>query len=434
MRIVGPEQVPSSLPDVDAGTRGRAADAEELSLWDFIDPLLSSWKAIAGIAIIGGGLAYTMAQLQMPVYEATAVVRVAESKTGDQVEAVRAENFRPLLENRTIAAELVQEFGIVSEPTWTFRSAGSRPMAADSFLRNHVTVDQVIATNLLRVSVRLGDGARAAKIANELVNRGVALNRRISQQEVIEARDYIKTQFDEAAKRLETVKAELLTLKQASQIDALKADTKGALDVRTKLLELQSEIEYERAFLTTSEADLKAGEQLLTTRRMIDRNPALMEAAKEQGTGGSVLGLQLSEQQVNEAYSTLQEQIAESRAKLAGLERQRRMLIDDKRLDSAQMPALSRLYDSELAVARLQAEYDMALKVYTDLATRHEDARIRVGSRGAQLQLVDPAVVPSTRISPRVIATTQLGLMLGLLVGCLLVLGRHFLHRHRVGV
>ena len=87
MRIVGPEQAPSPVPDVDPGTRGRAADPAELSLWDFIDPLLSSWKAIAGIAIVGGGMAFTMAQLQRPVYEATAVVRVAESKTGDQVEA-----------------------------------------------------------------------------------------------------------------------------------------------------------------------------------------------------------------------------------------------------------------------------------------------------------------------------------------------------------
>ena len=293
-------------------------------------------------------------------------------------------------------------------------------------------VEQVAGTNLLRVSVRLGDTERAAKVANELVERGVALNRRISQEEVVVARDYIKTQLDEAVKRLETVRSDLLALKQRSQVDALKADTKGALDVRTSLLALQNAIEYERAFLATSEAELKVSQQLLTTRRMIDRNPALMEAAKEQNAGGSVLGLELSEQQVNDAYSTLQEQIAQSRAKLAGLERQQRMLIGDRRLNSAELPGLSRLYDSELAIARMQSEYDMALKVYADLATKHEDARIRVGSRGAQLQLVDPAVAPSFRIAPRVIATTQLGGVLGLLLGCLLVLGRHFFYRHRL--
>lgn len=429
MRIVGPEQAP---PAVEGGTRAEAATAQELSLWDFIDPLLSSWLAITIAALLGAVIAFTATSLRRPVFDATAVVRIAESKTGDQVEVVRPENFRPLLENRTIASELIREFGITTDPAWTFLS-GSTPAAPDTFLASHVNVEQVTGTNLLRVHVRLGDAERAARVANELVQRGVALNRHISQQEVIDARDYIKTQFDDAAKRLETLKADLLALKQTSQVDALKADTKGALDVRTKLLELQTEIEYERAFLATSEADLKTSEQLLTTRRMIDRNPALMEAAREQGGGGSVLGLQLSEQQVNDAYSALQEQVAESRAKLAGLERQRHMLIVDKRLDAAKLPSLSQLYDSELAIARLQAEYDMALKVYADLSTRHEDARIRVGSRGAQLQLVDPAVAPSSRVSPRVAATTQLGGVLGLLLGCLLVLARHFVYRHRVG-
>ena len=336
-----------------------------------------------------------------------------------------------LFANRTIVGELIRELGITNDPAWTFLS-GSSPAAPDTFLRNHVNVEQVTGTNLLRVSVRLGNAERAAKVANELVERGNALNRRISQQEVIDARDTIKTQLDEAASRLETLKTDLLALKQKSQVDALRADTNSALDARARLLELQTAIEYERAFLATSEADLKASQPLLTTRRMIDRSPALMEAAKEQGIGGSVLGLELSEQQVNQAYSTLQEQIATSRAKLAGLERQRRMLIDDKRLDGAQLPALSRLYDSELAIERMQTEYDVALKVYSDLSTKHEDASIRAGSSRTQLQLVDPAVTPSSRISPRIMVTTQLGGVLALLVGCFVVLGRHFLSRHRL--
>ena len=327
-----------------------------------------------------------------------------------------------LFANRTIVGELIRELGITNDPAWTFLS-GSSPAAPDTFLRNHVNVEQVTGTNLLRVSVRLGNAERAAKVANELVERGNALNRRISQQEVIDARDTIKTQLDEAASRLETLKTDLLALKQKSQVDALRADTNSALDARARLLELQTAIEYERAFLATSEADLKASQPL---------SPALMEAAKEQGIGGSVLGLELSEQQVNQAYSTLQEQIATSRAKLAGLERQRRMLIDDKRLDGAQLPALSRLYDSELAIERMQTEYDVALKGYSDLSMKHEDARIRAGNSGAQLQLVDPAVAPSPRISPRIMVTTQLGGVLALLVGCFVVLGRHFLSRHRL--
>src|SRR5687768_2433246 len=133
---VGPEQRPSPRPEVDAEPRARVA--EELSLWDFIDPLLSSWVVIAGITLLGAAVAFTMASLPRPIYEATALVRIV----GDQVDAVRVENLRRLLENRTIASELIREFGITSDPAWTFLS-GSSPAAADAFLENHVNVEQV---------------------------------------------------------------------------------------------------------------------------------------------------------------------------------------------------------------------------------------------------------------------------------------------------
>ena len=57
-----------------------------------------------------------------------------------------------------------------------------------------------------------------------------------------------------------------------------------------------------------------------------------MEAAKERAPGSSVLGLGLSEEQVNEAYSALEKQVSESRAKLAGLEGQRKLLVTDRGL------------------------------------------------------------------------------------------------------
>ena len=262
---------------------------------------------IAVIVLIGAGVAFTLASLRRPVYEATALVRFA----GDRVDADRVEYLRPLLENRAIAGELIREFGITSDPVWTFLS-GSGPANTDAFLGNHLDVRQIPNTNLLRVSVRLGNAELAAKVANQLVERGNALDRRMSQ-DVIDMRDHIKTQLDEADKRLEILKADMLTLKQKT-----RADTKSAPDARTPLLELHAAIDYERLFLT-----------------------------------------------------------------------------------------------------------------YADLSTKYEDVRIRIGS-GAQFQFVDPAVASGARISPRVMMITQLGGLLALLVGCLLVLARHFLYRHRL--
>lgn len=399
---------------------------DELSLADFVRPIWSGRFLILGLAVLGGIGASAFGAALYPRYEATAIIRVIESKSGDTAEAARAENFRPLLENKSIAAALVKEFGLLTEPRYKWNGLGG-PVPADAFVQHVLAVDQVTGTNLLRVRIKLGDAEKAAKVANGLVDRAIELNRRINQQEVIDARDYIKTQLDEATARLEQARQALVTTMQTSQVDALKKDVEGTLDVRSKLLELQASIENERAFLRRSEADLAQSQQVLTTRRSIDREPAMMEAAKEGAPNAPVLGLQMTDQQVNTAHAELLQQVAKSRATLAGLEAQRRLLVDEKHLDRAELPALSKMYAGDVAVSRLKAEYEMVLKVYTDLSVRYEDARIRVGGRGTQLQIVDPAVTPTVRASVGFLPTVALGAFAGFLIGTLWVLGRHFL-------
>lgn len=397
-----------------------------MSLGDFVRPLWSARFIIVGTAIVGGLLASGLGMAIYPRYEAVAIIRVIESKSGDTAEAARAENFRPLLENKTLAAELIREFGVVGEPRYRWGSLGG-PVPADAFIRNVLSVDQVTGTNLLRVRIRLADADKAGKVANALAARAIDLNRRINQQEVVDARDYIKTQLDEATAKLEQVRAKYVSVMQGAQVDALKKDADGVLDLRSKLLELQASIENERAFLRRSETDLGQSKQLLTTQRSIDRDPALMEAARERAPGTPVLGLSMSDEQVNTAHSKLQEQVSESRAKLAGLEAQRRLLVDEKHLDRAVLPVLTKLYEGDVAVAQLKAEYEMVLRVYTDLSVRYEDARIRVGGRGTQLQLVDPAVTPTMRASAGFLPTVLLGSFGGALLGVAWALGRHFL-------
>jgi uncharacterized protein involved in exopolysaccharide biosynthesis len=404
-----------------------APPADELSLRDLIAPLWAGrWIVVlvGGIcAAVAGGLAIA----SVPAYEAVTVLRVIESKSADQAEPARPDNFRPLLQNKTIAESLVRDFGLVREPRYLWQAAGG-PVAADQF-GEVAQVEQVAATNLMQVRVKRADPEMAVKVANALADRAIALNRRINQQEVVEARDYIKSQLDEASKRVADVQARFVDIQQRSQVDALKRDAEVAIDLRSKLLELQADIEKERAFLARSEMDLAASQRLVTTRRSIDRDPLLAEAARERAPGTSLLGLGLSEEQVNEAYSALEKQAAESRAMLAGLEGQRKLLVDDKRLDRALLPILDKLYAGDVAVERLKAEYEMVLKVYTDLAVQYEDARIKVGGRGAQLQVVDAAVRPSAALPRRTVTSAALAGLGGTLAACAVLLARYVLNR-----
>jgi uncharacterized protein involved in exopolysaccharide biosynthesis len=412
------------VPEAGGFDPSRDANGDEMTLGDFVRPLWINRYMIASLGLLFGLAAGIYSGLLRPTYEATAVLRVIESKSVEKAEPARAENFRPLLENKTIAAGLIEEFSLVDESRFKW-GGGNQAIHPDRFVGSVLNVDQVVGTNLLRVRVALGSPELAAKVANTLVERAIELNRRINQQEVVEARDFIKSQLDEAIVRVERVKSELVVTRQRSQVDALKSDAYGMLGMRARLLELQASVENERAFLARSEADLRQSQPMLTTRRSIDREPALMESAKQRSPDTAVLGLGITEQEVSTAYADLQKQVAQSRATLAGLESQRRLLVDQQQLDRAALPALSKLYEAEGAVSKLQADYDMAIEVYTDLATLYEEARIRVGGRGVQLQLVDPAVQPSPRV-PSGRTNGTVGALLGVLTGCALALGRQF--------
>ena len=399
-----------------------------LSLADFVAPLLSAWLFIGIVAVAGGVLALGIGTLRRPVYEAVAIVRVSESKASDKAELPRPDNYGPLIENRASAAALVKAFGLVRESAWKMSSGAGEPYPADAFVREHVQVEQIGTSNLLRVRVQHSNPATAARVANELIARG---NRVESAAEPAGGLRRPRLHQDAARSGCPApreAEGRPPGAQGAVAAGRVKADTEAALALRAKLLELGASMEYERAFLAASEADLKAGQPLVTTKQWIDRDAALLESAKQAGSGDA-LKLQLSEEQVNDAYTSLQEQVAESRAILAGQERQRKQLLDDKRFGGAHVPSLSKLYQSASAIDRLQAEYDMTLDVYTALNLRYEDARIRVGSRGAQLQVVDPAIPPSSRLSPRLTMLGQLGVVLGAMLASLAVLARHFLLR-----
>ena len=108
-----------------------------------------------------------------------------------------------------------------------WQSAGA-PVAADRF-GEVARVDQVVGTNLMQVRVKRADPELAAR-SPTADGPGDRRQPPDDQQEVVEARDYIKSQLDEASKRVEDVQARFVDIQQRSQVDALKRDAEVAID------------------------------------------------------------------------------------------------------------------------------------------------------------------------------------------------------------
>jgi uncharacterized protein involved in exopolysaccharide biosynthesis len=224
-------------------------------------------------------------------------------------------------------------------------------------------------------------------------------------------------QLEQSQKRLSQAEQRLESFKRQAQLELLRKDVDALLGQRGALLALLVDIQAEKARLSQAEALLKGKEKIETLKRSIDTDPAAMEAARRgAGDSGSVLPLQLRNEFVNPVYESLDQVIATSQTRLAGLEKQKSELVDVRRLDADQQAKLTLLYEREMELSRLQTEYDLSKEVYVDVAKRYEQARLQVAGRSAQLQVMDSALPPDRAISPRVLRNTAAALVLGFML------------------
>jgi succinoglycan biosynthesis transport protein ExoP len=362
---------------------------------------------VAGV-LLSGFVAVAASVWAARTYEATARLVVAAPKTGAASEttpAVSVATFRALLENQTVAERIVEEFGLNKPP---------HNLSSGRFISRAVTIEVIRDSSVIVVKVRLRDSDLAARVANRLAEAAVDLALQLSQQEAVSARDIIKTQLDGSKQRLDSAEENLETFKRQAQIELLRKDVDAVLGQRGTLLALLVEIQTEKARLAQAEALLAQRDRINTLMRSIDTDPAAMETARMSlGEPASVLPLQLRNEVVDPVYESLDQVIATSRTKLAGLEKEKSELIDVRRLDADQQAKLTLLYQRETELSRLQTEYDLSRGVYVDVATRYEQARLQVAARSAQLQLMDAALPPDRPVSRHVARNTSIAVVLG---------------------
>ena len=379
---------------------------------DLMQYVLALWRhriALVVLTLACGLAAFLASWRTPPVYEASAQLVVSQSKVGDLTNqpTVSVATYKAMLDNQSVAAEILTEFGMDKPPY---------KLTVSSFLGGSVTSEILRDTNVIDVKVRLTDPAMAAKVANRFVERAVELAQRLSQDETVTARDIIKVQVDQSRQRLDQVEARLQAFKREAQVDLVKKDVETLLGQRGDLLKLLVEIEGEKARLAMAEEELAKKDRIDTVRRSIDTDPALMEAAKELGKDQSVLPLQMRNELLNPVYQSLDQIVATSRTRLSGLEKQRAELVGVLKLNAPQLAQLTQLYAKEIEQSRLETEYDLAKKVYVDVATRYEQARLQVASRTAQLQLLDRALPPDRPIAPRPLRNTAIALVVGFML------------------
>jgi uncharacterized protein involved in exopolysaccharide biosynthesis len=351
-------------------------------------------------------------------YTADAALSISRSKIGEaqmSADSLSTANFRPLIESRAIASQVIKETRLDEAP---YRVSPSE------FFGGVVVIEEVRNSAVLLVHGRLSDPTLVALIVNRVAELGSETARRLSQQEAVQARDDIKLQLDEAKGRLDAASAKLDAARTGAQLELVQRDVDAQLEQRGGLLDLQINIETEKARLAKAEQELKARSRVDTVTRSIDGDAAMMEAVRKgDGTTKELLALRMKNEEVNPVYQELDRQVADSRTRLAALERQKAQMAA-RNLDDPALARLSEMYAKESQISRLEMERDLAQKVYEHVANSYESARLLVAGRSSGLQVLTRAIPPDKPESRKVPRNVLIGALSGFLVACLFVLVR----------
>jgi len=396
-------------------------DAESVDVRGQLRLLQRHWRLIVACTAIGAIVAIVISFVRTRVYAADSALMISRSKIGEgpmQLDVLSTANFRPLIESRAVASQVIKETKLDEAPYW---------ISPSKFFDDVVEIEEVRNSSVLLVHGRLRDPVLVAEIVNRVADLGTLTARRVSQQEALQARDDIKLQLDEAKMRFEQATAKLDDARKAAQLELLRKDVDAELEQRGALLDLRINIEAEKARLARAERELAGRQRVDTVRRTIDNDPALMEAARNSdGKPKDLLGLQMQSEEINPVYQELDKQVATSRTQLAALERQQAQMTARK-LDDPRLDRLTEMYGKESQLGRLEMERDLAQKIYQEVANSYESARLLVAGRSSALQILTRAIPPDKPESRKIARNLLIGTLSGFLLSSLLVLVRESL-------
>ena len=481
----------NALRDTPAGNRALPSRQDSPAAGDEIDLLSylgACWRyryVLLLVGMIAAGVTYVINRGISPTYEVTFRLLAAASPLDDRIPTVTMAGFRELLQSQSLVQDVLTKVGLTQPP---------HNLSAQRFLAEHVSVSPTPDTSILNVAVRLSDPTLLVAVAQEYANSAVSRAQELNEGVSANAVDRIRKEVDESLTRLKGAEHALTEFQRRTQIELLRSDVDTMLLGRPEALELTVRIEAERARLRQVETELARHERIREARRTVDSvapltplDRALPSATSTErkkgstaaappdteqppGTGGktpstskeqaesaaparrqapeAVRGSSLQQPDrsreetrfrsevldpyVNPVYEALERDVADSRSRLAGMERQRAELVRRLDLDAPTASRLNRLYEAEAGLTQLIRERDLARTAYMNAASQYDTARLQLSIRSTRFQVLDSAARPDRPVAPRVARNTATAALVALTFGAFAVIVFDGLRRRRL--
>ncbi len=377
----------------------RPRDPEELRLRDYVDRLRPYKLAIL--------ITMTAAAIAAAVFAFTRPVRY---DTSAMIASVETDKPQPLVESASLR-EIISSDNFQTRLKDRLGDGPSVPLSLES----------IPGTRLMRLHATTTDPERAALAANYATDEIMSIARRVSQNEAEAMRQVIDTQLNASRARLQQLGE---ALRAFPQVEVLRSEKKVSGDPKgqqiitnepdrgDRLVNLIVEIEGEKARLAKAQEQLGRTPRTLSAAGRDGANAnALVEQAARQAPAAPGDAPVLFDGVTNPVYTVLEYQMTTTRNRIAQLERERDAIVRLLNLSGPDMAQLRQLYGKRMELARLETEYDLAERIYTDVASRGEQTRIDAAGRATGLQLIEKAAKPSSPIPRNALVIVALAIL-----------------------
>jgi len=364
-----------------------AEDSKEIYLLDLLLVIAERKQIVFWFTVAFALLAIVASQLAPNIYTATVTLLPPQQNSSmsgtmaSQLNSLAAlaggglgvknpnDMYIAMFKSRTVEEGVVTQFDLQQQYHTRSISDAARAFEASS------TVEAGAKDGLLRVSVKDRDQRRAAQLANGYIDQFRLLSESLAVTEASQRRLFFERELNKAKDNLATAEEDMRKMEQTSGVIEIDSQTRAliaaASGLRAQIDAKEVQIQGMRTYATGENAQLVQAQQELASMR-----------AQLSSLGGSEYGAN------------------------AGL------IVPKGKVPEASLQYIRKLRD---------VKYNET--IFEILARQFEAAKLDEAKQGALIQVLDPAVPPEHRTSPRrglmVIVGTVLGFFLGVVVAML---------------
>lgn len=395
-----------------------AHTAPDLS--SYLHALRAAALPLAAGTVLAGVVVGVLSWTTPPQYRAVGTTLLVESKVADTAPSRPGGDYRAVHE---VARQLLTDpasLQAVIEATPGL--AGQTPES----LADRLSTELLSFSPVVTVSLTAGSPELAVTALTRILEKAVALNARMAEEELGGSRAYLKAQVDGTAKALDDAFTALANFTRTARLDETRSRLGAALDLRN---EVRQRLSFARANLAAVEANavtLKSGlaarDQKVSVSRSVIDDPGMQVAAG----GKTSAGATVKSEELNPAFVEVDGTLQKVSGEAAGFKAEVATLVAELARLDAELPTLqASLADKAAMVDHLTAQKDVALASYESLSKRYEEARVLVASRAPALRVLNAPLAQSRPVAPRPRQHAFAAALSALLVGIVVVLARH---------